>query len=133
MKEIEKRVECLEDLDKERKEAMEANPVATKAEVEELWDEFEDLENHNSHNNLQFVWIPEGKEGGDMTVWTLFRSIPNWDETRKLMEIQRVPRSPRCGLTQGGTESDPGTLSLCSGDRELIMATAPSAGIALDP
>lgn len=54
MKEIEKRVECLEDLDKERKEVMEANPVATKAEVEGLWDHFEDLENHDSHNNMLY-------------------------------------------------------------------------------
>lgn len=58
---VEKRVEYLEAAEKER----EANPLATKTDIHLLWEKIEHMENRSRHNNVRFIGIPEGKEGGD--------------------------------------------------------------------
>lgn len=56
-------------MDEKKQAAPEANPVATRTEMDEPWDKFEDLENRSKRNNLCFAGVPEGKESGDMTVF----------------------------------------------------------------
>lgn len=54
---MEKRLEWLEDADKTMKASLEANPVATKAKVDDLRDKLKDMENRSRRNNLRFVRV----------------------------------------------------------------------------
>ncbi|KAM7388786.1 hypothetical protein PAMP_024936 [Pampus punctatissimus] len=124
--EVEKRVEWLEDSDKELKASLEASPLATKAELESLSDKLEDMENRNRRNNLRFVGVQEGKESGDMTVFMqkLLTSIFGWDETAQPPEIDRAHRAPTPRPSSG---ERPRTILVRfprSANRELILRTA---------
>ncbi|XP_062891743.1 uncharacterized protein LOC134339293 [Mobula hypostoma] len=62
---VEKRVDYPEVTDREQ----EVNPLASKADIDQLADKLEDIENRNLLNNLRFIGIPEGKEGQDITAF----------------------------------------------------------------
>ncbi|KAF7645684.1 hypothetical protein LDENG_00200020 [Lucifuga dentata] len=110
--EVEKRVEWLEDADKSLKASWEANPVATKAEVDVLHDRLEEMENRNRRNNLQLVGIPEGHKAGDIVkfIGCVLKSVLGGDDTTKLPEIEMLTGLPYHGQTLGTNRG----LSWCS-------------------
>ncbi len=42
-----------------------ANPLATKADLQCVWEKLKDLENHNRQNNSRIVGFSENEEGRD--------------------------------------------------------------------
>ena len=126
MGDVEKRVEWLEDADKERQESLEANPIATRVEVDDLCDKLKDMENRNRHNNLQVVGVPEGKESGDMAVFVqkLMTSVLDWEDDAQPPEIDRVHRIPIPRPNPGERPQTILVRFLRSANRELILRTA---------
>lgn len=126
MAEVEKRMEWLEDADKKMRASLEANRLATKAEVEDLRDKLDDLENRSRRNNLRFVGVPEGKESGDMTpfIQKLLAAILDWDDTVQPPEIDRAHRAPTPRPNPGERPRVILVRFLRSADRELILRTA---------
>lgn len=118
--EVEKRVEFLEGAERE----LQANPPATKAELEQIWDKIEDMENRNRRNNIRIVGIPEGKEGQDM-VRFLDGLIPQLiDSSGRQLEIERAHRSP--GQRLNSTDRPRPILAkfLRSADRDFVLRAA---------
>ena len=112
MGDVEKRVEWLEDADKERQESLEANPFATRAEVDDLRDKLEDMENRNRRNNLRVVGVPEGKESGDMAVFVqkLLTSVLGWEDDAQPPEIDPAHRAP---IPRPNPGERPRTILVC--------------------
>lgn len=126
MGEVEKRVEWLEDTEKQMKAKLEANPIATKSEVDELRDKLEDMENRSRRNNLRFVGVPEGKESGDMTVFMqeLLISLLGLDDSVPPLEIDRAHRAPTPRPNPGERPRAILVRFLRSVDRECVLRTA---------
>ena len=115
---VEKRVEYLEAGEAER----EANPLATKTDIQLLWEKIEDMENRSRRNNVRFIGFPEGKEGGD-AVKFLEELLPDMLELEGKHEIERAHRA--------GQQPRPGDRPrpmlakfLRSSDRDLVLRAA---------
>ncbi len=128
MSEVEKRVEWLEDTDKNMKASLEASPIATKAEVDDLRDKLEDLENRSRRNNAQLVGVPEGKEAGDMVTFLqrLLKSVLGWDDAMDPPEIERAHRAPAPRPNPGERPRTILIRFLRWADRELVLCAARS-------
>lgn len=118
--EVEKRVEFLEVAERE----LQANPPATKAELELIWDRIEDMENQNRRNNVRIVGIPEGKEGQDM-VRFLEDLIPQLiDSPSRQFGIERAQRSPGQRLNLTDKPRIILVKFLRSADRDFVLRAA---------
>lgn len=80
---VEKRLEWLEETDKQRNAAMKANPVASKAEDDALCEKLKNVENWSNHNNLHFVGI---SDTAGFIIWLL--KMNSRDDTTKLPETE---------------------------------------------
>lgn len=116
--EVEKRVEYLEAAETER----EANPLATKTDIHLLLEKIEDMGNRSRRNNVRFIGIPEGKEGGD-AVKFLEELLPDMLDIEGKHEIERAHRA--------GQQPRPGDRPrpmlakfLRSSDRDFVLRAA---------
>lgn len=120
------RLDFLEDANK----AMEADPPATKSEVERLRQKIDDLENRSRRNNLRFVGFPEGCEGQNAPTF-LRETIPQLMhlDYPNGIEIDRAHRS----LTKRRPDGDHTPRAILARflrfqDRERIAVAARKMG-----
>ncbi|KAL7844187.1 hypothetical protein SRHO_G00227260 [Serrasalmus rhombeus] len=123
IEEVEKRVEFLESVEKDR----EADPLARKTDISLLWEKLEDMENRSRHNNVHLIGVPEGKEGAD-AVKFVEELILQLLEMEKKCEIEQAHRVSGPRPTAGDRPRPLLARFLQSSDREKVLRAAKDKG-----
>ena len=123
MDDVEKRVEYLETIEQDRL----ANPPASKTDVSQIWEKLEDMENRSWRNNVRFVGIPEGKEGGNVEKF-LEELLPNLLDIEGKREIERAHRIASQRPAPGGRPRPILAKFLRSTDRDAVLRAARNKG-----
>lgn len=121
--EVEKRVEYLETTEKE----WQANPPASKMDVERLWEKLDDMENRSRRNNVRFIGIPEGREGGEVVKF-LEDLIPELLDIEGKCEIERAHRVASQQSRPGDRPRPILAKFLRSTDRDAVLRAARNKG-----
>ncbi|KAE8292510.1 LINE-1 retrotransposable element ORF1 protein [Larimichthys crocea] len=120
---MEKRVESLEMTEQE----WQANPPASKTDVERIWDKLQDMEDRSRRNNVRFFGFPEGKEGGD-AVKFLEELLPNLLNIKGRREIERAHRIAGQRPATGDRPRPILARFLRSSDRDAVLRAARNKG-----
>lgn len=121
--EMERRVEYLETVEK----GWQANPPASKKDVDSIWEKLEDMENRTRRNNVRFIGFPEEVEGRDVIKF-VEDIIPELLGIDGKLEIERAHRVPTQSALSGGRPRPILAKFLRSSDRDMVLRAARTKG-----